>query len=423
MATTHRSTTFARRLRHLGVAIIASAGVMVATSPSALAFTSAPHTQLPDLKPFDYVGGRPLRVITFVKADGHPANPSTFASRVIWFGRALVRSHWYDAASSFYGFGADGVSGSLRVTNMPVADSAMTAQKLTNKIRGWVTQMKLPKNPNVRTIFVVYLPCIRGTTWGIAKCPVSFHPQLVLNSPDANFTAGDGIAVVHLPTDTTPKVDSATLTATHELIEAATDTGNGWHIHTATPNNPFDVTPWIYNENQNGNTEVMDMAGGSRITEHFSDAVHGYDYRYERVFTNRAANANRDPFVPASPLGYASVTNGTNGWVKQSSARATHRITMTAWSTKPVSSWKVSTSMAAWKGGPSSTDKCSAALSRTSVNNGTAVTLTIHYNGSPTNRYWCVVKVKSTTAGASLTGTRNDSFRQWLVGLRLEPPA
>jgi hypothetical protein len=411
-----------RRLRHLGVAVIVSTGVLVATSPPAFAFTSAPHTQVPDLKPYDYVGGRPLRIVTFVKADSHPSDPTTFASRVTWFGRALVQSAWYDAASSFYKFGADGVSRSLRVTNMPVADSTMTAQKLTNKIRNWVIQMNLPRNPNVRTIFVVYLPCIRGTQWGIAKCPVSFHPPLVLNSPDLNFTAGDGIAVVNLPTDTAPSVDS-TLTATHELIEAATDTGNGWHIHTDTPNNPFDVTPWIFNENQNGNTEVMDMAGGSRITEHFSDSVHGYDYHYERVFTNRSADANRDPFVPASPLGYASVTNSTNGWVKQSSARATHRITLTAWSTKAVPNWTLSVSNAAWKGGTSTTDKCSASLSRTTVNNGTAVTLTVHYSGSPSNRYWCVVKIKSTTAGASPSGTRNDRFRQWLVGLRLEPPA
>jgi hypothetical protein len=235
------------------------------------------------------------------------------------------------------------------------------------------------------------------------------------------------MAVINLPTDRTPVVDSATPAASHEIMEAATDSdGPGWQMHTATPNNPFDVSPWIYNENQNGNTEVMDMSGGSRITEKFVDPTHGYSYRYERVFTNGSANSNHDPFVPASPLGYASVSNSTNGWVTQSSAHPTHTITLTAWSTKSVPNWTLSVSVAAWKGGsatPATPDRCSASLSRTTVHNGTSLTLTVTYSGSSTGSYWCAVKVKSTAAGASPTGTTNDRFRQWLVGLRLKPPA
>jgi hypothetical protein len=231
------------------------------------------------------------------------------------------------------------------------------------------------------------------------------------------------MALVWLPQGSTPTVDGSTPTATHEVMEAVTDSGSpGWQIHTNTPNKPFDVTPWIFNENQNGTTEVMDMAGGSRITEKFVNATHGYSYRYERVFTNGSANANKDPFVPASPLGYASVTNGTNGWVRQSSAHSSHHITLTAWSTKSVPNWTLSASVAAWKGGSTTTSKCGTpTLSRTTVNNGTTLTLTIPYTGSHSARYWCAIKVKSTTAGAPVGDTRNDRFRQWLVGLRLEP--
>jgi hypothetical protein len=55
------------------------------------------------------------------------------------------------------------------------------------------------------------------------------------------------------------------------------------------------------------------------------------------------------------------------------------------------------------------------------VNNGTTPTLTIPYTGSHSARYWCAVEVKSTTAGAPVGDTKNDRFRQWLVGLRLQP--
>jgi len=416
-----------RRGARLLVALAVAATAAVSLAPPAGALTPAPHTALPDLTKNQYTPGLPLRVVTFVKDDGHPHDPTTFASRVLWFGKALVKSHWYDAASSFYHFGADGTAAGMRVKDMPTADSTMTAAKLTAKVRKWMHQLGLKRNPKVRTIFVIYLPCVRGTKWAsIATCPVSFHPGLTETSPDPDFAPRDSTALVSLATDTTPSV-SSTATATHELIEAATDHepgGHGYQLHTNTPNAPFNVSPWIYNENQNGNTEVMDMAGGSRITEHFSDPVHGFNYQYERVFTNRAANANRDPFVPASPLGYASVTNNTHGWVSGTNAHRKHTILLTAWSTKKVPSWKLSVSIAAWKGGSSgSTERCSATLSRTKVNNGTPVTLTVTYSGSLSASYWCAIKVKSTTAGAPAGDTKNDRYRQWLVGLRLRPAA
>ena len=426
MAGTRPSANFTRRLLHVGIAAAVTVGGMVAIAPPALAFTPAPHTQLPDLTKNNYVG-KPLRLVTIVNADGHPNSVTSFDTRVIWFGKALVNSHWYSAASAAYQLGTHGTAFSRRVTNMPVANSSTTFSQMTALVRGWMHAIGLHKNSAVRTVFLLYQKCVPGTTWvgGIGKCgSAAWHPRLLINSPDADFSPGDSMALAWYPQGTTPSVDGETRTATHEVMEAVTDAGSpGWQMHTNTPNFPYDVSPWIFNENQNGNTEVMDMAGGSRITEKFVDATHGYSYRYERVFTNGAANANHDPFVPASPLGYASVTNSTNGWVKQSSAHTTHKITLTAWSTKSVPNWTISTSAAAWKGGTGTADKCSSSLSKHTVNNGTSVTLTITYNGSPTARYWCVVKVKSTTAGASPTGTTNDVFRQWLVGLRLEPPA
>ena len=93
---------------------------------------------------------------------------------------------------------------------------------------------------------------------------------------------------------------------------------------------------------------------------------------------------------------------------------------MTAWSTKAVADWSLSTQVMAWKGfasSPATTDRCAASLNKTTVNNGTKVTLTVTYSGSPTQSYWCAIKVKSTTTDP----TNNDSFRQWLVGVKFNP--
>lgn len=417
----------ARRAIRAGAAVAVVAGALVAASPPALAFTPSTHTQLPDLQKNNYVG-KPLRVITFVKSDGHPKSVTSFDTRMIWFGKALVQSNWYAASSAAYQLGAHGTSAARRVRDMPTADNSMTAASLTTKVREWVHAMDLRKNTSVRTIFVIYLPCVEGTSTSVSTCGQDgAHPQLVRTSPDPDFTAGDSMAVVNLPTDKTPSVDGATVTASHEIMEAATDSDDpGWRMHTDTPNSPFDVSPWIFNENQNGTTEVMDMSDGSRIAEQFVDPTHGYNYRYERVFTNASANGNHDPFVPASPLGYATVSNSTNGWATQSSAHRTHKITLTAWSTKPVPDWTLSASVAAWKGDAATSaqpSRCAPSLSRRSVNNGTAVTLTITYSGSPTASYWCAIKITSSTAGALTTGSTDDRYRQWLVGLRLEPTA
>lgn len=415
------SSSFARRVRRLGLALLLTASACVATSQPALAFTPAAHTPLPDLQKNSYVG-KPLRVITIVKADGRPNAVGTFDARVIWFGRALVHSAWYTASSAAYQLGANGTSGSRRVTDMPTADGNLTTAQLEAKVRTWANAMGLHRNAAVRTIFVIYLPCVVGAKFGIATCgQSSFHPGLTVVPSDPNFTTGDSMAVVMDPKTAPLSVDQATVPASHEIMEAATDSDNGWKMKSATPNNPFDVSPWVFNEGgKRSTTEVMDMSGGSRIREKFVNATHGYNYLYERVYTLKSVHANHDPFVPKSPIGYASVTSRTTTWVGVSSGVKTHKIALTAWSTKGVPDWSVSTQVMAWKGfasTPPSVDRCSAALSRTTVNNGVHVTLTVTYSGSPTHSYWCAIKIKSTTSDP----TDNDKFRQWLVGLRFTP--
>lgn len=283
--------------------------------------------------------------------------------------------------------------------------------------------MGLHKNPHVRTIFTIYLPCTPGATLGtFGNCGhSSFHPGLSVNANGHNFTTGDTMAVVLMPTSGGTTVDSATTAASHEIMEGATDTGNGWRLTSNHTANPFDVSPWVFNEGGRfSNTEVMDMAGGSRIRIRFTDPTHDYNYLYERIYTLKSVHANHDPFVPASPIGYASVTSKTTKWIAASSHRKTHRIALTAWSTKAVPNWKISTQVMAWKGfasSPATTDRCTAALNKMTVNNGSKITLTVTYSGSPSSAYWCAIKIKSTTSDP----TNNDSFRQWLVGLKFSP--
>ncbi|MDT4941691.1 MAG: hypothetical protein QOJ34_1780, partial [Pseudonocardiales bacterium] len=65
MARTASTASVPRRWRHFGVALVVTAGALVATSPPAFAFTPAAHTQVPDLKKNNYAG-KPLRLVSFV---------------------------------------------------------------------------------------------------------------------------------------------------------------------------------------------------------------------------------------------------------------------------------------------------------------------------------------------------------------------
>jgi hypothetical protein len=192
MTRSRPSALSTRRFLHLGVALVVSAGALVATSPPAFAFTPAPHTQVPDLNKNNYVG-KPLRLVTFVQGDGHPNDPTTFDSRVIWFGKALVNSNWYSAASTAYQLGAHGTAFSGRITHMPVSDSTTTFSFMTQKVRNWMQLIGLHKNPAVRTIFLLYLPCVPGTTWvgGIGGCgTAAWHPKLQFTAPGSGLHGG-----------------------------------------------------------------------------------------------------------------------------------------------------------------------------------------------------------------------------------------
>jgi len=131
----------------------------------------------------------------------------------------------------------------------------------------------------------------------------------------------------------------------------------------------------------------MDMSGGSRITEMFVDPTHGYSYRYERIFTNASANANHDPFRAGLTAGVRErPRNSTNGWMTQSSANCdTHdradRVVHDCGAELDAvdNPWPPGRAAAPLSAKP---DKCTPSLSRTTVNNGTKLTLTITYSGS-----------------------------------------
>jgi hypothetical protein len=101
------------------------------------AFKPAKHTRFANLLPHKYVG-KPLRVVTIVQDDGNPSDPTTFDNRMIYFGRALVRSTWYTDLSPAYQLGAQGQSLHIRVSDMPIVDGTLTLDALELDIRVWM---------------------------------------------------------------------------------------------------------------------------------------------------------------------------------------------------------------------------------------------------------------------------------------------
>src|SRR5262249_8411331 len=103
----------------------------------------------------------------------------------------------------------------------------------------------------------------------------------------------DGFAAIQ-PIST--NLDDYTGSASHEIIEAATDSSigshKGWALYDDTSLQPYEQTVWLASDG-NLHVEVADLCEGTRIRIG--------SYLYQRSFSNQAAGLNGDPCVPHDP--------------------------------------------------------------------------------------------------------------------------
>ncbi|HEX7842057.1 MAG TPA: hypothetical protein VF469_31515, partial [Kofleriaceae bacterium] len=150
--------------------------------------------------------------------------------------------------------------------------------------------------------------------------------------------------------------------AAHQVINAVTDPygppTDGYYA------DPPKTDPWSLVRG-----ELGDLCEGE-------DPVVEDGFAYSRVYSNRAAMASRPPCQPFQPDDAWSNVTAEPSQVQMIPASGSVEFRLTGWSTSPVPDWQIR--LQAADVSQLSLDEMNPQLSSTSINNSTAVTLTLH---------------------------------------------
>jgi hypothetical protein len=291
---------------------------------AAASFAPAPHRPWPQLVlPSGDAGAghvlRPMRLVTIVASNDDLA-PELFA-----FSDAAIASTWWRAVGDEYGVGA--AETSVHLTGLPI-DHDLSAQE----IAAYIDQTRLAAGgpaPNGNTLYLLYVPAPYQATGASSSAYHGTYPYGIAG-------LGDGLAVVSRADaeEGESTLDELTERASHEIIEAATDTSKGWRLPRASATPWLDADDSIWRSTQPGTVENGDLCELSRIRE---PLVGGF--LYQRSWSNKAALLGGDPCVPARPEPYFNVS-APKDWVALTPGQPID-IVFSGWSTAETSDWLV----------------------------------------------------------------------------------
>jgi hypothetical protein len=269
------------------------------------------------------------------------------------FGDFVVGSKWLDAVGRDYGVGLGTHVAKARLAE--TAPAKITDAQIVSLLKARITDGTLPapSATNDALVFLVYFP--QATTvddgTGTVLCADDYSGyHAIAKSSGTTF----GYAV--LP-DCDGKLDSLTSTASHEIIEAATDPDDAWYLDV-----PSD-DPWSGLQN----AEVGDLC-------EWNDPVREGPWALQRSWSNAAAAAGLNPCIPQGKVTSGAMMGVTAAPPKVVTLKpgASTTFTLTGWSSAPVAGWELHTFI---------TDGADfdpqPMLSTTNVSNGGAVTVTL----------------------------------------------
>jgi hypothetical protein len=392
----------------LGTPIDASASGMLGD----MRFVTAPHRAWPVLAA--ETGGahvlRPMKLVTLVAANDDSAS-SLFA-----FSDAAIASKWWHAMGDEYGAGAPAES--VHVT-VPAIDHDLLAPEITAIIDTARTNGSAPA-PNGNTLYLLYVPAPYAAT---GASSTAYHDAY----PKGAAALGDGYAVVSRANAETGEsiLDELTERASHEIMEAVTDTSAGWRLPRASSTPWNDANSSIWSAVQPGVIENGDLCELSRIREK--------GFLYQRGWSNKAAALGGDPCVPALAEPYFNVTVADD-WFEIEPGGSS-KIPFTGWSTAAAADWQVnvgpnhgSGALAELTPGPSLTitttrgvgtaHKCGA---RQGVNNGVTGTITVTAPAQAKSGDFVVLWIRSFREDATTCDPLPDSdfTHFWPVGVHV----
>ncbi len=310
----------------------------------------------------------PLRLVVIV-ADGDPLANDLFA-----FADAAVASAWLRTVTKEYGVAAP--SGSVHLTGAAFTADTMPldAAAVSSYVDATLAAATDPPNPDGKTLYLVYLPPgvdLANNVMCKGPAPSGYHHKY--------GTAGDGYAVVQrCQGGFETAMQQLTIVGSHEIAEAATDTGVGWRVAIpASTVPPWMADPWLEYE-ASRITENGDLCIDTRVQEGA--------YYYQRAFSNAAAATGGDPCAPSLPIPYYGATTDKPWYA--ASAGTTLKIPITGWSTAATANWIVrakvqdtSVAGAAW----------TAAAGGATLNNGTTATLTVTVPADAQSGAWAAI--------------------------------
>ena len=284
-------------------------------------FTPGPHPSYPQV-PLNGAGtvANP-RVVAII-----PSNEST--SGLNGFASAFMSSNTWKAVASEYGLGT--AQTPVTITGAAAMSGSQSEDQIQSYIEGYATGGNAPDG---HTIYLVFLPSAaylqndQGCqTQGIG----GYHTYFF----DGFSSSTDGWGVVQHCTGTAQQglteEQWATIAASHEIAEAATDIDGQSGYAFPSPQqggDPRQLSIW----DDVLLTEIGDLCVETQITEG--------SYTFQRMWSNKAAKSAMDPCAPAiTPYFNTGAIGGdANGWFQAAGGKID--ISLEAFSNAPVADW------------------------------------------------------------------------------------
>lgn len=309
-------------------------------------FMTAPHTPLPLVAKHSGTILQHVKLVTLTYSD----YPAASRAAVEGWGDAIVGSSWYQTVGAEYGVMSGTHAAKIQIG--PAPTTTLEDVAIEAKIKALVMAGTVP--PPLATgnqfLYMIYIPSTVPLGMSLAGI-LGYHQMTTLNGIKFPFAVvlDDG------------NVDDTTVTASHELIEAATDPMDppidGYYSDPPLPD------PWNL---------ILGEVGDLCNDEPFE---HESGFAVQRSWSNAAAMAGQAPCVPNEHDPWMTVT-AQPATMPTIPAGGTATFTLTGWSTAPQPDWQIKTYAADYS---DLTDADMAAtLSTTLINNGTTSTLTLH---------------------------------------------
>ncbi len=288
-------------------------------------FVPASHRSWPVLT---HGGANPLAHLTLVTL----LDPGdSLSASLTAFGDDFAKGPWLPEVGAPYNVGP----AAKNVTVKSAAfDGGVSDAQVVDYIAAAIDAGLAPP-PNGETVYLVFLPPNAARTEGLSS---STHSPF----PSAASSQGDSWAVVARGTTFSEdsQLDELTNSASHQIIDAATDPlFQGWLLPLAAPN-PWNGSIWEA-INLPGATEEAQLCYGTRFV---SDA----GFEYTRSYANSAGDA--DPCLPSLEEPYYSVAFPQDWYPADGGAGSQMTIPFTGWSTAATANWFLLPAIWNWQG-------------------------------------------------------------------------